>query len=145
MRIRDGEGRTREIDVFFDKQSTNGRPQKILTEEALKVIESMASRMTPEGDIADVLGVSINTLKNENNKELFDNAIKKGFANAKQSLRREMFDLALKGNPTMQIFLAKNFLGMTDKSVVGVETEEENKKIVKEFLNWAKDTEDEKD
>lgn len=145
MKIKDGEGRTREIDIFFDKQSTNGRPQKILTEDALRIIESLASKMATEGDVADVLGVSINTLKNENNKELFDSAIKKGFAHAKQSLRQKEFELAMKGNPTMIIFLAKNYLGQSDKSVLSLDTEEENKKLAKEFMDWAKGGNNEED
>ena len=138
MRIKDGDGNKRDIDIFFDKVSTKGRPQKVLTEEALKVIESLASKMCPEEEIANCLGVSLNTLKNEQNKDLFDSAIKKGFSYAKQSLRQKEFELAMKGNATMIIFLAKNYLGQSDKAILGIENEEEEKQMVKELLEQAK-------
>jgi hypothetical protein len=44
----------------------------------------------------------------------FKDIIEKGREDLKHSLRRAMIKNALQGNAALQIFLAKNFLGMSD-------------------------------
>jgi hypothetical protein len=39
----------------------------------------------------------------------------KGYDEGKSSLKRKMFEIALKGNATMLIWLSKQYLGMRDK------------------------------
>jgi hypothetical protein len=61
-------------------------------------------------EIANWFGISDNTLRYNFSVELL-----KGREHLKMSLRRAMFNNAIQQNNTvMQIFLAKNFLGMSD-------------------------------
>lgn len=115
MKIVSADGKPIEIDIFFEKKSTKGRPKKILTEEALKLIESLARIMCTEQEIADCLNTTTDTLHNDENNEVFRNAIKKGQSQGKQSLRREQWKLAQRGNASMLIWLGKQWLGQTDK------------------------------
>lgn len=115
MKIVSADGKSIDIDVFFEKKSTKGRPKKILTEEALKLIESLARIMCTEQEIADCLNTTTDTLHNDENNEVFRNAIKKGQSQGKQSLRREQWKLAQRGNASMLIWLGKQWLGQTDK------------------------------
>ena len=115
MKIIDADGKPRDVDIFFEKKSTKGRPKKTLTEDALKLIESLARIMCTEQEIADCLNTTTDTLHNAENDELFRNAIKIGHSQGKQSLRREQWKLAQKGNASMLIWLGKQWLGQTDK------------------------------
>ena len=58
-------------------------------------------------EIANFCGVSVSTLKRN-----FDPPIKRGWDKGKRSLRRAMFDKAMRGNTTMLIWLSKNYLGI---------------------------------
>jgi AraC-like DNA-binding protein len=46
----------------------------------------------------------------------FHNVIKSGRAYGRQSLKRKMFELAMAGNTSMLIFLAKNMLNYSDNN-----------------------------
>ena len=115
MKVINSEGKQVEIDVFFDKVGTKGRPKKVLSEDALKLIENLARIMCTEEEIAQCLGASVDTLLNSDNKELFRTAIKRGNSIGKQSLRRKQYEVAMKGNSSMLIWLGKQWLNQTDK------------------------------
>lgn len=114
-------------DVFIEKVATKGRPRKVLTEEGAKVVEKLASIFCPEEDIAEILGVSIDTMHNEDNNELFRGAILRGKTNGKRSLRQTQFDIALRGNVKMLIWLGKQYLGQSDK--VELDSKEADKEM----------------
>jgi hypothetical protein len=122
MRVKDADGKTREIDIFFDKVSTKGRPRKVFTEEGLKLVENLAGIMCTDEEIASILGCSRDLFYTEDNNELYRQAIKKGNAQSKQSLRRLQFKLAEK-NATMAIWIGKQYLGQTD--VITAQTTED--------------------
>lgn len=105
---------------YFTVEYTNGRPKKILNEEGAKTVEKLASMMCTEEEIASVLGVCVDTLNNENNRELFKERKEKGMLNGKASLRRLQFKLADSGNATMAIWLGKQYLGQTDKQETSI-------------------------
>ena len=115
MKVFNTEGKLIEVDIFFEKKATKGRAKKVLTEDALKLIENMARIMCTEDEIATCLGTTTTTLHNDDNDELFKNAIKKGQANGHQSLRRKQYEVAMKGNTSMLIWLGKQYLHQTDK------------------------------
>jgi len=90
------------------KQNVVGRPRIKLDIEILK---NLASIGCPTYEIASVMNVSARTLK-RNFAEIIDQYKQKG----KASLRKKMYDKAVKkDNTMMQIFLSKNYLGMSDK------------------------------
>ena len=85
-----------------------GRPRAKVDIEILK---NLASIGCPNYEIASVMNVSARTLK-RNFAEIIDQYKQKG----KASLRKKMYDKAVKkDNTMMQIFLSKNLLGMSDK------------------------------
>ena len=85
-----------------------GRPKLQLDYE---LIERLAKIHCIQQEIADMLGVSTKTL--QRNKE-FCRIYNKGIQEGKMSLRRMQFETANKGNPTMQIWLGKQYLGQRD-------------------------------
>jgi hypothetical protein len=90
-----------------------GRPSFAFTPEILDKIEKLASIMCTLQEIGDIIGCSHDTIqRNQEAKE----AIKRGFANAKQTIRKTQFDIATKLNSSiMAMWLGKVYLGQTDK------------------------------
>jgi len=96
--------------------SKTGRPSKFkkeYEEEALK----LATLGINEEDIAWYFGVHPNSLANWKKRyPEFLWAIKKGTAHKKISLMKAMYENAtINHNASVQIFLAKNWMGMSDK------------------------------
>ena len=83
-----------------------GRPLLDIDEE--KVHELAKLHCTYE-EIAAVMGCSTDTLSRR-----FADYIEKGREEGKTSLRRAQFKKALEGNPTMLIWLSKQYLGQQD-------------------------------
>ena len=110
----------------MEEKKKVGRPKKKLP-YSLQDIEKLATMQCTRLEIANFCGCSESTLKRN-----FDLPIKKGWDKGKRSLRRAMFDKAMRGNTTMLIWQSKNYLGMKDK----METAEE-----KEPLPWTTDIE----
>ena len=73
-------------------------------------VEKLANIQCTQEEIASFLGVSVRTLQRD---EEFCRIYKKGQENGKMSLRRMQYKLAEK-NPTMAIFLGKQYLGQRD-------------------------------
>lgn len=139
VRVKNADGKSVEIDIFFEKRATKGRPKKILTPEAVKLIENLASIMCTEEEIANCLETTPDTLHNAENDDLFRSAIKKGQSQGKQSLRREQWKLAQKGNASMLIWLGKQWLGQTDK----IETEVSSDGMLDKILDYMEKYKDE--
>lgn len=102
---------------FFDEEETGGRPRMLLNERGAAVIKRMAEIMCTNEEIADVLGVGVDLITNDNNNAVFQAAKRKGQVRGKMSLRRKQFALAEK-NANMAIFLGKNYLDQKDKQEV---------------------------
>jgi hypothetical protein len=84
-----------------------GRPKKDISE---KQVENLASIGCTNEEIATVVDCCVDTLVNR-----FSDIIKRGREGMKTSLRRMQYTTAQKGNPTMQIWLGKQYLGQSDK------------------------------
>ena len=92
-----------------EKRQGAGRPKIVVDIEILK---NLASIGCPDYEIASVLNISAKTLK-RNYADIIDQSKEKG----KASLRKKMFDKAIKKDNThMQIWLSKNYLGMKDRT-----------------------------
>jgi hypothetical protein len=83
-----------------------GRDKKVIPPEEVFKLAQIGCKDT---EICDWFGIDGNTLRYNFSVELI-----KGREALKQSLRRAMLANAFKGNAAVQIFLAKNFLGMSD-------------------------------
>ena len=77
-----------------------------------ELIEKLAHIQCTQMEIASILDVNVSTLKRDSE---FCTIYKKGQDEGKKALRRIQWDLAKKGNPTMAIWLGKQYLGQRDK------------------------------
>jgi hypothetical protein len=80
----------------------------------LDQVEKLAAIQCTEAEIASVLGVSERTIERRKHQPDFAEAIARGKARGRVSLRRNLWTLANKGQPAANIFLAKNLLGYKD-------------------------------
>lgn len=97
----------------FKNKPGAGCPEK-LDEEKLKLMSSLAAIHCSYPEIAAGVGIDESSLyRNEKYKSI----IEKGRENGKMRLRRAMFKSALGGNVVMQIWLSKQLLGYSEKTV----------------------------
>src|SRR5580658_4571158 len=80
----------------------------------LEQVEKLAAIQCTEAEIASVLGVSERTIERRKQQPDFAEAMSRGKARGRVSLRRNLWALANKGQPAANIFLAKNLLGYKD-------------------------------
>lgn len=76
-----------------------------------KLIEELANIQCTQQEIANILGCSVDTLQRD---ETFCGIYKKGMEHGKASLRRLQWKMAEQGNPTMLIWLGRQYLGQTE-------------------------------
>ena len=104
------------------KKTGRGRPLAIID---LELMRGLASIMCTDEEMAPLLGVSEATLRSRKRTDpeflaVYENAR----ATGKASLRRHMWGLATgppaNGKATMQIWLSKNLLNMTDRAQLEV-------------------------
>jgi len=86
-------------------------PQK--EAELAKLVENLAMIHCNWREIAASVGE-----KDDYLQKRFSSFYEKGRERGKMTLRRKMFETALGGNVTMQIWLSKQYLGMADKQEV---------------------------
>jgi len=106
--------------LVIDDSKKLGRPRFEFTPKVLEQIEKLASVMCTLSEIGDIIGCSHDTIqRNQEAKE----AIKRGVANAKNTIRKTQFDIATKLNSSiMAMWLGKVYLGQTDK----IQTNDDN-------------------
>lgn len=74
-------------------------------------VEKISRSFATYADLADYFGVKEQTFRDN-----FREIVTKGRANTKVRLRQAQLATALKGNPTMLIWLGKNILGQSDQN-----------------------------
>ena len=92
-----------------------GRPKKEIDYE---MVEKLARIMATQEEIATFFDVSVRTLQR---RKEFCRAYKKGLDHGKMSLRRYQYAMA-QTNPTMAIWLGKQYLGQRDKVQTNTQT-----------------------
>lgn len=92
-------------------------------ERDLLIVEEMAKISCTKQEIAGVLGFHENIFKHHQGLK---DAYNRGHERMKTSLRRMQWKTAMKGNPIMQIFLGKQYLGQADKVETKNEKESED-------------------
>lgn len=85
-----------------------GRPRKLIDREKLKQLAQLG---LSNSEIAAVLDCSPDHIETKYRKTL-----DWGRNRRNASLRRKQYEIAMSGNPTMLIWLGKQFLGQSDKS-----------------------------
>ena len=102
----------KDIQVIDNNKPLRKKPFAF-TPQILDQIEKLASLMCTLTEIGDIIGCSHDTIqRNQEAKE----AIKRGVANAKHTIRKTQFDIATKLNSSiMAMWLGKVYLGQSDK------------------------------
>ena len=77
-------------------------------------LEKVCGFQCTDEEIASFFRVSVRTIERRRRKPAFAEAMERGKAQGRLSLRRSLWGLAKKGNPAANIFLAKNLLGYRD-------------------------------
>lgn len=77
----------------------------------LETIEKLAAIHCTNTEIASVIGCDVSLLS----KSDYSKIITKGKERGKMTLRRKMYETAMNGNVTMQIWLSKQILGFKEK------------------------------
>ncbi len=90
-----------------------GAGRKAVTINLLE-LEKLCTLQCTDEEIASFLGVSVRTVERRKKKPAFTEAMERGKAKGRLSLRRSLWGLAAKGNAAANIFLAKNLLGYKD-------------------------------
>lgn len=81
----------------------------------LAEVEKLCSLQATDEEVAAWFHVSVRTIERRKTiSRAFADAVERGRAKGRISLRRSLWALAVKGNPAANIFLAKNLLGYKD-------------------------------
>ena len=84
-----------------------------------KQVDSMCAIQCTGEEIAGVLDIDYDTLASACKREKscsFSDYIQQKKSGGRMSLRRKQYSTAMSGNPTMLVWLGKNWLGQSDKS-----------------------------
>jgi len=115
-----------------------GRPR---IELDLNTIDKLCAIQCTGEEIASVLSIDYDTLnrrlKQETGFSFTEYFIKKS-GSGKASLRRRQFELAANGNPTMLVWLGKQYLGQSDKTDIMIDEDRVDKLDI--LLNQFHDT-----
>jgi hypothetical protein len=87
------------------------RPESGINMEEL---EKLCAVQCTDEEIAAYFGVSVRTIERRRKVESFREAMERGRAKGRMSVRRQLFRLSNNGNLGATIFLAKNLLGYKD-------------------------------
>ena len=90
-----------------EKKKQLGRPQKAIDE---KVLANLSQINCTQEEIASILGISARTLQRR-----YADLIEINKNKGKASLRKRMYEKAMKGNDKLMIWLSKQYLNMTDR------------------------------
>src|SRR5580704_5631644 len=91
----------------------NGSGRKVVNIN-LDELEKLCGLQCTDEEIASFFCVSVRTIERRKAQPAFAEAMERGKARGRLSLRRNLWTLAAKGNPAANIFLAKNLLGYKD-------------------------------
>jgi len=89
-----------------------GKPGRPVTPIDIELVQKLAQIHCTKREIASIVGCHVETLDHER----FSEVLQKGFDEGKMSLKRKMFEVAMKGNCAMLIWLSKQHLGMKERS-----------------------------
>lgn len=101
-----------------------------------KLFENMCAYQCTLEEIAGILGVSMDTIERWCKKEYkmnFAEVFAEKRQNGRYSLRRAQFQMAMK-NPTMAIFLGKQYLGQKDDHALQVSYDDDSSKALNDYI-----------
>ena len=90
-----------------EKKKQMGRPQKSIDE---KILANLSQIGCTQEEIGSIVGISARTLQRR-----FADLLEINKNKGKASLRKRMYEKAMKGNDKLLIWLSKNYFNMVDK------------------------------
>lgn len=108
-------------DLEVDEVENRGRKKIEFDDKDWRTIDQLCAIQCTGEEIAGVLDVDYDTLNariNEEHGVNFSDYYKRKSSRGKMSLRRKQHEVALAGNPTMLIWLGKQYLEQKDKHEV---------------------------
>ena len=139
MKVKGEDGKVKEVTVFFKEVTSGGRPAKILTEDALKMVEAWSRFHATDEEIAGALGCCRDIFYNDVNKTLYQQAKEKGQSEGKLSLRRKQYEMAMNGNWHMLQWVGIQQLKQSNRVDLQAQVgTDENVKIAQELLENVK-------
>lgn len=127
------------------KMINGGRPKKQIDKKAF---ENLCSLQCTKEEMCGFFDVDEKTLTrwcHDTYGMGFSEIFKKKSAKGKMSLRRMQFRTAEEGNPTMQIWLGKQYLGQRDVMKQSVDITENNSQEVNEMQKYIEQLKREND
>ncbi|MEC5289401.1 MULTISPECIES: hypothetical protein [unclassified Aurantimonas] len=102
------------------EKNKGGRPPKLTADEkTLAIVKGLGNIQATSKECAAVLGVTEPTwIKFKKDNASVEDALRDGQGEGLASLRRRQFKAANDGNPTMLIWLGKQYLGQADKQEI---------------------------
>ena len=121
-----------------------GRPRKTWTEADADQFTKLCGIFCTRRECAAIMGIDVRTLDrliadNFPDTPTWDEAFEYYSSTGKATLRRKMFELAMDGDRSAIIFMAKNYLGMSDNGLVDDKPKSEAPRVVSMVGNskWA--------
>lgn len=101
-------------------KNKGGRPNKLVADEkTLAIVKGLGNIQAVSKECAAVLGVTEPTwIKFKKDNPAVEDALRDGQGEGLASLRRRQFKAANDGNPTMLVWLGKQYLGQADKQEI---------------------------
>ena len=90
-----------------EKKKQLGRPHKAIDE---KILANLSQIGCTQEEIGSIVGISARTLQRR-----FADLLEVNKNKGKASLRKRMYEKAMKGNDKLLIWLSKNMLGMSER------------------------------
>ncbi len=115
--VKKGRGKPKLVQLIRYETIPGGGMTKVLTEDGADFIEDMASKGSVLSEIADILGITKNTLYAPHNKERTKAAYSSGTARCRDSLRHAQVSKALDGDSRMLVWLGKVMLGQKEQDM----------------------------
>ena len=141
VKVKDKEGKTKEVNVFFTEKSTGGRPPKALTPEALQLVTALSRFQATDEEIAGALGCCRDVFYTEVNREVYRQAKEKGQAEGNVSLRRKQFEKAMSGDWHMLQWCGIQLLHQSNKVDVQANvSKDEQYELMERYINGTKGT-----
>ena len=77
-------------------------------------LEKLCCLQCTDEELAEYFGVTTRTIENKRKKPEYAEVMKRGRVKGRISVRREQFKLLERGNPSIAIWLGKQYLGQRD-------------------------------
>ena len=110
-----------------EKKKQLGRPHKAIDE---KVLANLSQIGCTQEEIGSIVGISARTLQRR-----FADLLEVNKNKGKASLRKRMYEKAMKGNDKLLIWLSKNMLGMSER-IHNTNTTEPLPLIIEAKADW---------